>query len=75
MYIRKSFVSRLRSSIQKQIGGQIISSDQFIIERYLKETSLLGGGVTGTNLKVLKTTATNESEREIRAYREKTRTA
>lgn len=75
LYIRKSFVSRLRSTIQKQIGGQIISSDQFIIERYLKETSLLGGGVTGTNLKVLKTTATNESEREIRAYREKTRTA
>ena len=75
LYIRKSFVSRLRSTIQKQIGGQIISSDQFIIERYLKETSLLGGGVTGTNLNVLKTTATNESEREIRAYREKTRTA
>lgn len=75
LYIRKSFVSRLRSCIQKQIGGQIISSDQFIIERYLKETSLLGGGVTGTNLKVLKTTATNESEREIRAYREKTITA
>ena len=74
MYIRKSFVSRLRSTIQKQIGGQIISSDQFIIERYLKETSLFGG-VTGTELKYLKTTATNESEREIRAYREKTRTA
>lgn len=74
LYIRKSFVSRLRSTIQKQIGGQIESSDQFIIERYLKETSLFGG-VTGTNLKVLKTTATNESEREIRAYREKTRTA
>lgn len=74
LYIRKSFVSRLRSCIQKQIGGQIISSDQFIIERYLKETSLLGG-VIGTNLKVLKTTATNESEREIRAYREKTITA
>lgn len=74
LYIRKSFVSRLRSCIQKQIGGQIISSDQFIIERYLKETSLFGG-VTGTDLKVLKTTATNESEREIRAYREKTRTA
>lgn len=75
LYIRKSFVSRLRSSIQKQIGGQIISSDQFIIERYLKETSLLGGGVTGTELKNLKTTATNESEREIRAYREKIITA
>ena len=74
LYIRQSFISRLRSCIQKQIGGQIISSDQFIIERYLKETSLFGG-VTGTNLKVLKTTATNESEREIRAYREKTRTA
>lgn len=74
LYIRKSFVSRLRSTIQKQIGGQIESSDQFIIERYLKETSLFGG-VTGTNLKVLKTTSTNESEREIRAYREKTRTA
>lgn len=75
LYIRKSFVSRLRSCIQKQIGGQIISSDQFIIERYLKETSLLGGGVTGTELKNLKTTATNESEREIRAYREKIVTA
>lgn len=75
LYIRKSFVSRLRSTIQKQIGGQIISSDQFLIERYLKETSLLGGGVTGTNLKVLKTTATNESKREIMAYREKTITA
>lgn len=75
LYIRKSFINRLRSTIQKQIGGQIISSDQFIIERYLKETSLLGGGVTGTELKVLKTTSTNESEREIRAYREKTRTA
>ena len=74
LYIRQSFISRLRSCIQKQIGGQIISSDQFIIERYLKETSLFGG-VTGTNLKVLETTATNESEREIRAYREKTRTA
>lgn len=74
LYIRKSFVSRLRSTIQKQIGGQIISSDQFLIERYLKEISLFGG-VTGTELKVLKTTATNESEREIRAYREKTRTA
>lgn len=74
LYIRKSFVSRLRSTIQKQIGGQIESSDQFIIERYLKETSLFGG-VTGTNLKVLKTTATNESEREIRAYREKIITA
>lgn len=75
LYIRKSFVSRLRSTIQKQIGGQIIASDQFIIERYLKETSLLGGGVTGTNLKVLKTTATNESKREIMAYREKIITA
>ena len=74
LYIRKSFVSRLRSTIQKKIGGQIESSDQFIIERYLKETSLFGG-VTGTNLKVLKTTSTNESEREIMAYREKTRTA
>lgn len=71
LYIRKSFVSRLRSAIQKQIGGQIISSDQFIIARYLKETSLFGG-VAGTNLKVLKTTATNESKREIMAYREKT---
>lgn len=74
LYIRQSFISRLRSTIQKQIGEQIKSSDQFIIEKYLKETSLLGGGVTGTNLKILKTTATNESEREIRAYREKTRT-
>lgn len=75
LYIRKSFVSRLRSTIQKQIGGQIESSDQFIIERYLKETSLLGGGVTGTTLKVLKTTSTNESKREIMAYREKIITA
>lgn len=74
LYIRKSFVSRLRSTIQKKIGGQIESSDQFIIERYLKETSLFGG-VTGTNLKVLKTTATNESKREIMAYREKIVTA
>lgn len=74
LYIRKSFVSRLRSCIQEQIGGQIISSNLFLVDNYLKETSLFGG-VTGTNLKVLKTTATNESEREIRAYREKTRTA
>lgn len=75
LYIRKSFVSRLRSTIQKQIGEQIKGSNLFLVDNYLKETSLLGGGVTWTNLKVLKTTATNESEREIRAYREKTRTA
>lgn len=74
LYIRQSFISRLRSTIQKQIGEQIKSSNLFLVDNYLKEISLFGGGVTGTNLKILKTTATNESEREIRAYREKTRT-
>ena len=74
LYIRQSFISRLRSTIQKQIGEQIKSSNLFLVDNYLKEISLFGG-VTGTELKYLKTTATNESEREIRAYREKTRTA
>lgn len=74
LYIRQSFVSKFRSLVSKQIGGQIECSNLFLVDRYLKETVLLGG-VTGTTLKTLKTTATNESEREIMAYREKTRTA
>lgn len=75
LYIRQSFVSKFRSLVSKQIGEQIKCSNLFLVDNYLKETSLLNGAVVETNLKVLKTTATNESEREIRAYREKTRTA
>lgn len=74
LYIRQSFMSRLRRTLSKQLGEQIKSSNLFLVDKYLKETVLLGG-VTGTTLKTLKTTATNESEREIIAYREKTRTA
>lgn len=75
LYIRQSFVSKFRSLVSKQIGEQIKCSNLFLVDNYLKETSLLNGAVVETNLKVLKTTATNESEKEIRAYREKTRTA
>lgn len=71
LYIRQSFMSRLRRTLSKQLGEQIKSSNLFLVDKYLKETVLLGG-VTGTTLKTLKTTATNESEREIIAYREKT---
>lgn len=74
LYIRQSFVSKFRSLVSKQIGEQLKSSNLFLIDNYLKGTSLLSGEVVGTNLKVIKTTATNESEREIKAYREKTRT-
>lgn len=71
LYIRQSFMSRLRRTLSKQLGEQIKSSNLFLVDKYLKETVLLGG-VTGTTLKTLKTTATNESEREIIAYREQT---
>lgn len=72
LYIRQSFVSRLRQHVQKQLGRQLGNSDKYIIDKYLK--AIITDGI-GTKLKDLKTTATNASEREIRAYRELTRTA